>query len=139
MFETFEHKADMGVRGVGKSREEAFGECAKAMFSVMVDLKGVEAKDEVEVKVTAYNLEQLLVEFLNELLYLRDVHEMVFSEFRVERIKRKQVGYALEGKASGEKIGEKHEVNTEVKAATYSGLKVEKEGIVWKAQCIVDV
>ncbi len=139
MFETFEHKADMGIRGVGKSREEAFSECAKAMFSIMIDLEQIEKKEEKEVIVTSYDLEQLLVEWLNELLYLKDVHSMFFSGFEIKEIKKKRKGYELNGKVFGEKMNDAQEVKTEVKAATYSGLRVEREDIIWKAQCIVDV
>ena len=81
MFETFEHKADIGVRGSGKSIEQAFAECAKAMFSVIADLKGVQAKEEVELETEAESRENLLVSFLNELLYLHDAKQMIFNKF----------------------------------------------------------
>jgi len=140
MHEQFEHKADMGVRGIGKSREEAFAECAKAMFEVMIELESVKALREVKVEVDGNDLEGLLVEWLNELLYLKDHKEMFFSEFEVESIGEEVGKFVLRGAVRGDKIDlENQRVKVEVKAATYSGLKVEKIDGHWSAECIVDV
>ncbi len=139
MFETFEHKADIGIRGVGKSAEEAFAECAKAMFSVMADLSKIEARQWQELSAEAKDTEALLVEFLNELLYLKDVNESLYSRFDV-RITGVAGGFALKGRAGGERIDRrKHAVKTEVKAASYHQLRVAREKGKWVAQCVVDV
>lgn len=139
-FELLEHKADMGIKGFGESFEQAFEESAKAMFSVMTDLKKVKSKENVGLTVKAKNLEELLVQWLNELLSVADAKEMLFSEFKVEQVYVKEGEYFLKGNAGGEKIDKKkHEMKTEVKAATYSGLKVGKEKELFFAQCIVDV
>ena len=58
MFELFEHKADVGVRGFGETLGESFAECAKAMFSVMAELDGVKAAEDVEVRVKAVELDK---------------------------------------------------------------------------------
>ncbi len=140
MHETFEHKADMGVRGIGRSREEAFAECAKAMFEVMLELESVKALEAVEVETEGNDLEGLLVEWLNELLYLKDRKEMFFSEFEVGSIGEENGKFILKGTVKGDKIDlAKQNVKVEVKAATYSGLKVEKIDGHWAAECIVDV
>jgi len=139
MFELFEHKADVGVRGSGKSLNKAFAECAKAMFSVMVDLDGVESKERIRVKVKARNLDELLLEWLNELLYQSSLKEMVFSEFEPE-IKKGENGFELNGFILGELAdSKKHDFGTEVKGATFSGLKVREENSEFVAQCIVDI
>ena len=139
MFELFEHKADVGVRGIGKSLEEAFAECAKAMFSVMADLKKVEPEMAEKVEIETENREQLLVEFLNHLLYLRDVKGMLFSSFNLY-ITDGGNNWQLKGKAVGEKIDkEKHSLKGDVKAASYHQLKVEEEDGKFVAQCVVDV
>ena len=140
MFELFEHKADIGVRGVGETDREAFEECAKAMFSVMTKLESVKGKNKVEVEVRASDLNALLVAWLNELLYMKDAHEMLFSKFEVKEIRQSGENFELTGVAAGEKLdAEKHELKIEVKAATYSGLKVFEENGRWTAQCIADV
>jgi len=139
MYELFEHKADVGIRGFGKSLEEAFAECAKAMFSVMCDLKKVEGKEKAEVEAEANDREQLLVEFLNQLLYLRDVEEMMFSKFNLY-ITNEGKEWKLKGEAFGEKLEkEKHALKSDVKAASYHQLKVEEKAGKFLAQCVVDV
>ncbi len=139
MFELFEHKADAGVRGVGKSKEEAFAECAKAMFSVMADLKKIGSEEKFDVEIETNDLESLLVDFLNHLLYLRDVNEMLFSRFDLY-ITNDGGGWKLRGRAFGEKINkEKHGIKSDVKAASYHQLKVVEKNGKWLAQCVVDV
>lgn len=134
-YETFEHGADVGIRGFGRTVEEAFQNGAKAMFSVMVDLDTVKADHSVEVHCEAGDTEELFVEWLNELLALMGIEEMVFCEFKVEIN-----GNKLIGTANGEIFDpQKHHAKTEVKAATYSNLKVERKDDRWMAQCIVDV
>lgn len=133
-YKYFEHKADVGIIGIGKTLEEAFQEGAKALFNAMVDIKKVEPKNKIKIECEAGNEEELFVEFLNRLLAEKDINNMVFSDFKV-KIKNNK----LTGEAMGEKFNpKKQNVKIEVKAATYSQLKVikNKEFI---AQCVVDV
>ncbi len=139
MYELFEHKADIGVKGTGESLEEAFSECAKAMFSVMVNIEMISPDTSFEFKVKSSNREELLIDFLNELLYLKDINGMMFSGFYLY-ITRDRGKIILKGKASGEKVNKKkHDLKSEVKAATYHQLKIEKKNGEFVAQCVVDV
>lgn len=139
-YEQFEHKADVGIRGYGKTIEEAFVNGAKAMFSVMVNLKKIEPKKEIKIECEADNLEELFVEWLNNLLSEAGIENLVFSEFKIKEIKKTNSGYKLVGLVQGEELNpEKHEAKVEVKAATYSQLKVKREGNQYIAQTIVDV
>ncbi len=140
-FENFEHKADIGIRGKGKSIEEAFQEAGKAMFSIEINLKNVKKVKKIKISCNAQNVEELFVEWLNALLAQSSVHEMMFSDFKVKIKENKTEGkFSLEGEAFGEKFDEKrHEPKLEIKAATYSQLKVFKDQNQWICQCIVDV
>jgi SHS2 domain-containing protein len=141
MFETFEHRADIGVRGKGKTLNESFQEIAKAMFSVEISIKRVKKSKKVKIRCFAQNSEELLVEWLNALLAESSVKNMMFSEFKVN-IKEQDGKLNLDGLAYGEKFDEKkHEPKLEIKAATYSQLKVFKDEKTkeWVVQCIVDV
>lgn len=136
LFETFDHGADIGIRGFGKTLEEAFANGAKAMFSIMVDINKVEKREEREISCEAPDIEMLFVEWLNQLLSISHLEKMVFNDFHVT-IKE---GTSLTGYAGGEKLDKsRHPLLTEVKAATYSMLKVEKNNDVYIAQCVVDV
>ena len=136
-YETFDHEADIGVRGYGRTLEEAFENAARAMFSVMVDLSRVRRVKKFHITVEAPDVEALLVEWLNQLLAIADLEGYLFSDFEV---KISGDGTRLEGYAWGEPIDrERHEVSVEVKGATYSMLEVGKEDGRYRAQCVVDV
>ena len=135
MFKILEHEADVGIRASGNSWEEAFSEGAIAMLSLMADVGAVEPKGEIGIQVNAGDVAALFVEFLNEILFIRDSEEMFLSKFDITI-----TGNSLVGKAWGEKIDqEKHGVKIEVKAATYSALKAWEEGGEKFVQCILDV
>ncbi len=135
LYETFEHEADIGIRGYGKSIEEAFANAALAMYSVMVKIDAVEALENRTLTVVAPDRELLLVEWLNALLSLSDIERMVFSKFDV-----KIDGMSLTGSAWGEKLDRhRHEPHVEVKGATYHLLRVAGEEGRYMAQCVVDV
>jgi len=134
-YKYFDHKADIGIVGIGESLEEAFQEAAKAMFNVMFDIKKVDKVKKIEISCDASNEEELLVEWLNRLLAEATINNMVFSDFLV-----KIRNNALTGTARGEAINfKKHSVKIEVKAATYSQLKIEAKDGKFIAQCVVDV
>ena len=136
MWEHFHHQADIGVRGIGGTIEEAFEEGAAALTAVMCSIEKVVAKEEVVIQCEAEEVELLFADWLNSIIYEMDTRKMLFSKFQV-RINGKK----LEGKMWGEKINpDKHETAVEVKAATYMMLKVEKNsGGRWIGQCVVDV
>ncbi len=135
-FETFEHEADIGIRGFGNTIEEAFENAASAMYSVMVNIDTVKQLKIRTVSVSAADIELLLVEWLNGLLSLSDIEKIVFSKFNVII-----TGTSLYGTAWGEPLDRRrHEPNVEVKGATYHMLSVIKcESGKYAAQCVVDV
>lgn len=134
-YETFEHEADIGIRGFGRSLEEAFENSAIALYSVMVNIDRVEPKEKRTVSASAPDRELLFVEWLNALLSLSDIERMVFSKFEV-----KFSGTSLMGTAWGEALDRKrHEPHVEVKGATYHLLKVAEENGRFVSQCVVDV
>ena len=136
MLEHFHHQADIGVRGIGETIEEAFEEGAAALMAVMCSTEKVEAKEEVIIQCEAEETELLFADWLNSIIYEMDTRKMLFSKFEVKIDDNK-----LDGRMRGEKINpDKHETAVEVKAATYMMLKVEKNsGGKWIVQCVVDV
>jgi SHS2 domain-containing protein len=134
-YETFEHGADIGIRGFGHTMAEAFENTAIALYSVMVNIPAVEASEKRSVTVSAPDNELLLIEWLNALLSLSDIEHMVFSKFKV-----KMEGASLTGTVWGERLDqERHEPNVEIKGATYYMLKVREADGRFVAQCVVDV
>ncbi len=138
-YEYLDHEADIGILSTGDTLEETFEEGAKAMFDVMVDLDTVEGHQQVEIAVEATDVAALFVEWLNELLAQSDIKGMFFSNFCVEQIESLEGIYRLRGIAFGEvRDPNKHNIKTEVKGATYYGLKVWKNG-QHHAQSVLDV
>jgi SHS2 domain-containing protein len=134
-FETFEHEADIGIRGFGSTVEEAFENAAAALYSVMVNIDNVEPKEKKVITASAPDQDLLLTEWLNALLALSDIERMVFSKFDV-----KIDGTTLTGFAWGEALDrERHEPHVEVKGATYYMLSVKEQDGRYVAQCVVDV
>ena len=139
MYRYLEHEADVGIEGREKSIDGAFQEGAKAMFNLMAEIKNVEPVSPVKIFCYAKDIGSLFVEFLNELLAQKDIHEMLFSKFEINIINSRG-NLELLGKAYGEPMNKnKHELKVEVKAATYSGLKVEQKNGEFIVRCVLDL
>jgi SHS2 domain-containing protein len=135
-WEHFPHDADIGVRGLGSSKEQAFEQAALALTAVITDPHPLKAEQQVEVTCEAPDDELLLVDWLNALVYEMATRRLLFSRFEVHLD-----GQHLRGLAWGEPIQvEKHEPAVEVKGATLTCLHVGQEpDRTWVAQCVVDV
>ena len=134
--ELFAHGADIGVRGIGPSRDSAFEQAALALTAVVTDPARVMPREAVEVSCEAPNDAFLLVDWLNCLIYEMAVQRFVFGRFAVAI-----EDHRLHGRAWGEPIDPaRHAPAVEPKGATLTELKVAagSDG-VWVAQCIVDV
>jgi tRNA nucleotidyltransferase (CCA-adding enzyme) len=135
-WELFPHDADIGVRGVGPTREAAFEQAALALTGAITDVGAVAARQEVRVDCSAPGDDLLLVEWLNALVYEMATRGMLFSRFQVTI-----EGNRLQGRAWGEAVDvARHEPATEIKGATYTALKVARAPSgTWLAECVVDV
>jgi len=139
-YEYLDHEADVGIRASGGTLEEAIAEGARAMFGVMTDINRVGRREEVPIHCQADDPAALFVECLNEILFQRDVRHLLFADFQVTRLIHTDAGYELEGIAYGEILdAAKHDLWTEVKAATYSGLRYEIGDGKHTLQCVLDV
>jgi SHS2 domain-containing protein len=128
--------ADVAFIAYGKDLNELFANAALAMFEVMIDTKQVEKKVEEKVFVEGHDLESLMFNWLNELLYVSDSKNLAFSEFDV---KVNEKDFKLEAVCKGEEIShKKHQTRTVVKACTYHYMKIWKDEI-WKAQVVLDI
>jgi SHS2 domain-containing protein len=136
MFELFEHTADIGIRVRSETLETLFAEAARGLFSVIAaNLEAVRPLQELTLKIDGNRHDDLLFDWLDELLYTFDTKHLLLGEFAVT-ISAK----GLTAVARGEPIDTaRHELHMEVKAITYHGLKVERDGNGWLAEVIVDI
>ena len=139
-FEFLDHTADLKFIAFGKTSDELFQNSAKAIFYAMLEnqLKNVSSKVEKRIELKAENIENLLHDFLSELLFLFETSGLLFNEFTVTILKNSE--YVLKATVSGEKFNpEKHEITTEIKAVTYHDFFVEQTKEGWKAQVLCDI
>jgi tRNA nucleotidyltransferase (CCA-adding enzyme) len=136
MWEHFHHEADIGVRGTGQTREQAFEEAAVALTAVITEPASVSCRESVSVDCEAPDMELLFVDWLNALVFEMATRKLLFGRFRVELN-----GTRLHATACGEPVDVvRHQPAAEVKGATYTELQVcEDEPGRWRAQCVVDV
>ncbi len=137
-WETFDHIADIGIRGWGSDLSQAFSNGAMAMFSIMVeDLSRVKPEESVDIECDSFDLTGLFVAWLNTLLAQADLHRMVFSRFQIEI---DQETISLKGEAAGQIWSEIDQPRgIEVKGATFSQADVRQIDGIWMVQCILDV
>ena len=133
-YELIDHTADVGVKAYGSSVSEAFSHAAKAMFDIMTDNSYIDDVGEFNIELDAPDLEQLLVDWLSELLYIHDVDGLVFSRFEISLNNTH-----LSAKAFGESFNtNKHKIGMEIKAVTYHMLTVQDKPPVF-VQVLFDI
>lgn len=130
--------ADAAFEVEGRTLEELFRDAAIATFEVMVDAKSVELRITKEIELKNEAVDNLLFDWISELVYLKDADALIFSKFEVN-IKKNDL-YELKATASGETINqEKHILRSDVKAVTYHMFEVKKEKENWTARVILDI
>ena len=139
-FESFyrviEHTADIGIEVEAADPGGVFTRSGLAMFDLMFGLQSVGRTLRKPIRVTGENTEELLVAWLNELLYVYAVEQMVFSDFLDVRLEK----CAFSATGLGEKFDPgKHSAAMEIKAATYHGMSVAHVEGRWTATIIFDV
>lgn len=136
MYETFEHTADLGLRIRAADPDTLFVEAAQALFATVVeDLATVRPTQRIDVKLSGDDREFLLFDWLRALLYHLDAEHLLFGKFEVH-----VRSDGLTGIAWGEPLDRsRHNLEHEVKAITYHGLRVAKIGAEWEAEVIIDI
>jgi SHS2 domain-containing protein len=127
-YEYLYHIADAKFKAYGPTLEKAFENAALALFNVMIDTSTLMASKEREIELTSSDIKMLLVDWLSELLYLFEVDEIIFCEFRIDKIEKTGDVFSLKGIASGVPIDlSRHKFDTQVKAVTFHELEVEQD------------
>jgi SHS2 domain-containing protein len=136
MHETFEHTADLGLRIRAADLDTLFVEAALALFETIVpDLASVRPERKIDIAIAGDDRAYLLFDWLKELLYYFDAEHLLLGKFEVH-----VRDDGLSGSAWGEPLDRaRHVPEHEVKAITYHGLRVERDGPEWLAEVIVDI
>ncbi|NQU03231.1 MAG: archease [Syntrophaceae bacterium] len=135
-YTVFDHTADLGVEIYGRDEKELFSNAAHAIFDIMTDINAVYTKVERDIHVEGSGLEDLLVNFLREILYLFNGEGLSLHNFLVSEMD----SYHIKGTIRGEFFDpNRHRLNMEVKAVTYHRTEVKKGSHGWTALVIFDV
>ena len=135
-YRLIDHTADLGVEATGEDFADALAYIATGMFSIVADLDAVVARDSIHVEVESRSRESLVVDWLNELLYRFEGEGFVPKGFEVVV---DEAGTALQARCVGEAADrERHRLSPSVKAATYHGLQVSRNG-EWRIRVVLDM
>jgi len=124
-YELIDHTADVCIKAYGKTISEAFEHAAKGMFDIITDSSEIDSVGQYDIALEAPDLEQLLVDWLSELLFLNSAKNLVFGFFKVELDEK---NCKLSANIFGEPFTiSKHKAGAEIKAVTYHMLEVKSK------------
>lgn len=136
-FEIIDHTADIGIIARSRDLKELFVNAARGMFSIMTDLDQVHTGFEMDITVEGNDYADLMVSWLNELLYVFETEHALLKEFYIQDIAH----HSLKALVRGEPCRlRQHLLNRQIKACTYYEARVNKtdEGH-WEAQVYFDM
>ena len=135
-FDIIDHAADVGIIAYGRDTKQLFSNAGLALFSLITDVRSIQEKLQHQVKINSENRDDLLIEWLNELIYLFDAKHLLFNHFHIEYLNNNQ----LKAICYGEKFNPtRHRIKMDVKAATYHMLEVVQDNKGYSAQVIFDI
>jgi SHS2 domain-containing protein len=123
-YELIEHTADIGLKACGKTLSGAFANAALGMFSIIVETGSVIETTSRRVEVTADDIEGLLFDWLNSLLYYFDVEALLFRRFEITEFEDTRLVAVCYGETFD---SSRHSLKIGVKSATYHQLEVDRE------------
>jgi SHS2 domain-containing protein len=138
-YKFLEHTADALFLAEAENLAELFEQCALATEEVMINLSEIEQKENITITGKNKNVEHLLFDFLDDLVFHKDSDQLIFNKFECNIEKNNEL-YQLKCVAHGEKINpEKHEQKVDIKAITMHMFEVKKTDEGWEAKVLVDI
>ena len=134
----FPHTADAKFQAFGKTLEEAFSHAALAVASLMWECDKIADKIEISVSAEGKDLEQLLVGFLEEVLYLLETRDFLLGSVGDILLEKKEDGWKLHALFRGDVSGDEYEIFGDVKAITYNEIVV-KDQAPFLVQVVADI
>ncbi|MFC1686135.1 archease [Nanoarchaeota archaeon] len=138
-YEFLEHTADVKFRAYGKTLEEAFKNSAYALADTITDHKKVLEKTEKKIVIESGDKKALLYDFLEEFLVLVDTEEFLLSKIKDLRISEGENEWKLIAKVIGDKVDDKYEIGTHIKAVTYQQMEIKQSRERYTIQVVLDI
>jgi SHS2 domain-containing protein len=135
---TFDHTADVGLTIRGKDLDDLFQTAAEGLFDYVVSNRDdVRAQEAERVDLQADSTADLLVDWLNELIFRSETTHRLYGRYTV---RVSDDGLCLAAEIAGEPIDrDRHELDHEVKAVTHHGLTLNRADGGWVAEVILDI
>jgi SHS2 domain-containing protein len=132
--------ADIAFEATGRDLPELFTAAADATMNVMIDnLDAIEPREMRQIELSNDNIEMLLFDFLQELIYFKDAKRLLLRVLEAQ-IDQKDEAYFLKAKVAGEQLDDaRHHQRADVKAVTLHGFSVGKHDGGWKARVLLDI
>jgi SHS2 domain-containing protein len=135
-YKTFDHTADLGVEISGADPPQLFANAGTTLFHLISGSSGIEEHAALPVTVEGSGYEDLMMNWLRELLYLHQVKGYLLSTFIIHALDES----VLEATVRGEPFdARRHELRREIKAVTYHQLSVKREPTGWTARIVFDI
>ena len=130
-------QSELAVRVVGNTQADLFANSALAPFDVMVaDVGNIESKERLPLEVEGTDRDDLMVNWVRELLYLYQGSGYLLREFLIREVK----DTIVKAEVAGEKIDpDRHEIQQEIAAVAFHKSRMEKTGNQWTAHLIFEV
>ncbi|XP_039595862.1 protein archease, partial [Polypterus senegalus] len=126
-FEYLDHTADVQLHSWGDTLEEAFEQCAMAMFGYMTDIETVEPIDTVQTESEGEDMLSLLFHFLDDWLF-KFCADQFFIPREIKVLQLDRINFKIRSIGWGEEFNlAKHPQGTEVKAITYSAMQIHED------------
>ena len=131
------HQSELAVKVVGASQADLFANSAYTLFDVMVaDLDKVDCKDHIPLEIEGTDRDDLMVNWMRELLYLYQGSGYLLKDFQIREVK----DTIVKAEVAGEKIDpDRHEIKQEIAAIAFHKSRIDKTGNQWTAQVIFEV
>ncbi|KAK7602836.1 hypothetical protein V9T40_006810 [Parthenolecanium corni] len=138
-YEYLDHTADVQLHAWGDTLKEAFEQCANAMFGYITTIDYVEMKDTLDIEAEGHDMDSLLYNFLDELLF-NFCAEPYFIARKVEIKEFDRENFKIKARGFGEtfEIG-KHPQGADIKAITYSNMQIHENEEKCELFVIVDI
>ena len=136
VYRILNRSSDLVIKVFGKSQAELFSNSAFALFDVMTDVEKVEIREKLPLEVEGLDRDDLMVNWMRELLYLYQGSGYLLKEFQVQEVK----GNYVRGEVRGEKFDpDRHEIRHEILSVAYHQGRMDKIGDQWTAQVIFEL
>lgn len=135
-YRILEHPSDIGIEANGQTLKDALEYVARGLVSIIVDPSTVEPIEQRYIRLAANDLEQLLVKWLSEILYLYDGNDFLVSDVSIEQLSNNSLEAILTGDILDER---KHVLKLDVKAITYHQLEIEEREDGCRVKVFVDI